>query len=177
MRDSVRQTSTTKSWSSARRFVTVIVATALASIWVQAIASLLGKLHAAPSLAAAEWTAATALAVAVGVFLLPRRRAAILAAAAAGAVSVEVVEVRVPGSGLSALAVPIVAVAATWGAAAIGERLPGDVDTVIHRRRVVAMVWAVVALVSVVQTARRKLPTSPETSLPTSRAPWVIPAT
>jgi hypothetical protein len=137
----------------ARRYVSATAAAAVAAIWVQAVAFLLRTLASESPLAAVEWTVAVVIAAAVGASLQPSRWAA-RAAALVGGFGAILVEVSVPGAWVGALAVPVVALAAIWGAGWLGRRLPDDVDTVLERRRVVTLVWAVIALISVVQTAR-----------------------
>ena len=145
--------STDQNWSIARRYVAGVGATAAAVVWVQAVAFLLRSLGSDAPVAAVEWTVAVVVAVGVGVSLLPRPWA-VTAAAVVGGIGVVIIQTRVPGAWLGALAVPVVAAGATRGARWLGSRLPGDVDTVLERRRVLAVIWAVVALISVVQTAR-----------------------
>jgi hypothetical protein len=145
--------STHQDWSNARRFTAGVGATAAAAIWVQAVAYLLRTLSPDSPLAAVEWTVAAVVAVAVGTSLQPGRWAA-RAAALVGGIGTILIEVMIPGSWPGALAVPAVAVAATWGGGWLGRRLPEDIDTVLERRKIIALIWAVVALIAVIQTAR-----------------------
>lgn len=137
----------------ARRFVAAVAATAAACVWVQAFAYLLRSFASGPPLAAVEWTLAAAAATALGAVVAGRRWAP-AAAAVAGGAGVLLINWRVPGSWVGALAVPLVALGATIGARWLAARLPPEVDRAPARRRALAAAWALLALVSVVQIGR-----------------------
>lgn len=141
-------------WSAARRFVAGTGAVLAATVWVQAVAAILRSLGpgGAP-LAAVPLTVAAALVAVLGAALLPRRRATPVAAGA-GAAAALIVAAIAPGSWAAALALPAVGAAVTAGARRLGARLPDEVDRVPSRRRVLAALWALAALVSVVQVGR-----------------------
>ncbi|HMB54895.1 MAG TPA: glycosyltransferase family 87 protein [Thermoanaerobaculia bacterium] len=141
-------------WSPARRAVAATAAVLGSIVWTQALAAVLRRLgpEEAPAAAAALSFAAVATAVA-GALALPRRWAPAVAALA-GTTAALAVAFAVPGSGLGALALPLVGAAVTWGAGRLGERLPASVDGLPARRRVAAVVWVLFALVAVVQVGR-----------------------
>jgi alpha-1,2-mannosyltransferase len=145
-------------WSLPRRFVAGIAAALAAVVWSHGLAAVLR--HLGPDTAPRAGLALTLcalVAAAAGAAALPRRGA--LAAAVAGALAAAVAVALSPAAVAEApwaalAAVPFAAALAVGGAGWLGRQLPASVDTVLARRRVLAVAWAFVAVVAVAQTGR-----------------------
>lgn len=141
-------------WSVARRSVAGVAAVLSSIVVTHGLAAVLRHLGPAEApLAAVGLTLAAAVVAIVGAALLPRRSAA-LAAAGVAAGAVVALQLVHPGAWAGALALLAVAPAVTAGARWLGDRLPAGLDGVFRRRRVAAVAWTVLALVSVVQVGR-----------------------
>lgn len=141
-------------WSAGRRFVAGSAAVVAAVVWTHALAVAFRQAFGpgdAPS-AALELTIAALVVAAVAAAGLPRRGWS--AGLVAGAVAALTVALVVPGAWAAALALPVVGAGAGVGALALGRRLPAAVDHALTRRRGLAVAWALLALLAVVQTAR-----------------------
>lgn len=140
--------------SPSRRFVAAVAAVLFAIVWTHGLAAVLRPLSATDADPAALALTLAALATtAIGCALLPRRGSVLAAAAAsmAGALAIA----AFTGEAFTAtLALPVVTTLATAGARWLGERLPQQLDVVVSRRRALAVAWAVLALLAVVQTGR-----------------------
>jgi hypothetical protein len=144
----------TPRWSLSRRLVAGVAAALAAMVWAQAVAALLRAAAGttAPT-AAVPLTVTAAWLAFAGCALLPRRTAPAWAAGA-GVGAAVVVAALVPGALAGALALPLVAGAATAGGGWLAQRLPPAVDRVWSRRRRLAVAWALVAVGSLVQVGR-----------------------
>lgn len=141
-------------WSLPRRAVAAIAAALASIVWTHGLAAL--TRHVGPDdppLVALALSAAAAAVAFFGVLALPRRHAPWMAAAS-GAVAALAFEAFAPGSWAAACALApvgyVVTVAARW----LGERFPAAQDGAFSARPVVAVVWMLLALGSVVQTGR-----------------------
>lgn len=132
------------------------VTACLAVPWAHALAVPLRQLATAPS-DPATWglplTFAT-LAVTVVAAACSRARPHYLAAWFGAAAAWVVLAVCVPGSAVPALALFVVGFATAFSSHAIAKRLPASIDSVARTRRWRAGLWAIAALVAVVQLAR-----------------------
>lgn len=137
-------------WTASRRFVAGTAAALATIVWTHGLAALLRPLgpEDAP-LAAVHLTVAAFLAAALGTARLPRRDAESLACGL-GLAGAAVIELLASGAGSTALALAPAAAAAVSGARWLGRRLPAAPG----RHRVAAVVWALVAVVAVVQVGR-----------------------
>lgn len=141
-------------WSVSRRFVTAAAVTVAALVAAHGLSALLRTLTATPPpLAAVELTLGAVAATLVGCTLLPRR-AAPAAAALAGALAAVLALVAEPGAWTVVPVLPAVGAAAVPAARWFGGRLPSEIDGALTRRRALAVAWALLALVAVVQTGR-----------------------
>jgi hypothetical protein len=141
-------------WSLPRRLVAGAAAALAAIVWTHGFAALLRHLGPADAPLAAIGLSLAAVAVALaGTLALPSRRAELIAACS-GLLAAAALDRLSPGSGVAALALVPVGPLVTLGGRWLGRRLPGHVDEVVTRRRTLALAWALLALVSIVQTGR-----------------------
>jgi len=138
-------------WTLRRRAVVATAAALGAIVWTHGLAALLRHLGppAAPLAADALSIAAVGVAL-VGAALVPRR-GAWASTGLAGLVAAVLVDRAAPGAGVAAIALAPVGAASAAAGAALGRRLPSSLD---RAGRLVAVAWAVLAMVAVVQTGR-----------------------
>lgn len=141
-------------WSLPRRFVTAVAAAVGALVGAPLLVTLLDP--AGPGegpLVAGRLVAAAALAAATGALVLPGRRSWLISGAA-GVAAVGLLRLGSAATWPAGLALPVVAAVAVAVARRLGERLPESVDRAWSTRRGVALLWALLSLVAVVQVGR-----------------------
>lgn len=146
-------TTTVARWSAGRRLVAGAGVAFTAIVWTHALAGafrLMGSPEA-PLAAVPLSAAAVLVAVAVSVAL---PRFGVRTGLAAGALAAGAVELAAPGAWAAALALPASGAGVGAFGRWLGARLPAGVDTVLQRRRALAAGWALVAVLSLVQTGR-----------------------
>lgn len=135
----------------ARVAVSAAGATGLAIVWTHALAA--GMRSVLPG-AAVPAAALTIAAIAVALTASFARRRAATTSAIVAAASIAACVALEPGAWIAALPLlgigPGAAVFVGWAA----RRLPAELDGTLSRRRVLAVVWAVTAVVAVVQVGR-----------------------
>ncbi len=145
-------------WSLERRFVVAGAAATAAIVWTHAIAALLRRLTPADAPLASWPLTVAAIAVAiVAVAVLgtagPKRTASLIAGGT-GLAAAALLEILYPGAGVPALALALVGPAATAGGQLLGRRLPPGLGGTLRRRPLRALLWGLLAIVCVAQTAR-----------------------
>lgn len=142
---------------SAPRFVATTAAAFAAIVWTHALAGILRHLgpEDAP-LAAPSLTLAAVLVALAGPWIWPRRSllSDILAGTVAGAAGAGVLQTLFPGSWAAALALVPVGAAVSLGGGWLSRRLPRELGHVVRRRPGVALLWALLAVVALVQMGR-----------------------
>lgn len=143
----------TTSWSLPRRYVVGVFAALATVIWGHGVAAILRHLGDVDAPLAAWPLTFGAVAVALALTVaMPRRGVAV--AAASGLAAALGIERLAPGAGVAALALPLVGMAVAAAGVRLGDRLPAGIDCSLGRRRGLALAWALVGLLAVVQTGR-----------------------
>lgn len=141
------------SWSSSRRFVAAVMAIPASIVWTHGLAALLRAFGPADApLAAWSLTVLAAGASALAAVWMPR--AGLLAGTVAAVWGAAALAATVPGAWAGALAIVLVVPATVALARALAARIPDGIDQVVSTRPVLAGLWAVLALLGTLQTAR-----------------------
>lgn len=136
-----------------RRLVAAAAAAIAAVVASHALVAVAGALAGWSAVVpAAELTLAAIGTILVATIVPYRGRTT--TAAVAGTAFALILQVEQPGTWGVFLALPAVGASVTFAAGRLANRLPASIDRALSERRVVALLWALLAMAAVVQTGR-----------------------